>query len=85
MDDVPLTYEEFRSHPARPVTPRFSGAKLDRDWGTGHGARVCARDGIAGKEARTLASEVLAADDEAFRVASRKSPIKRASYDDSMR
>ena len=37
-----------------------------------------ARAVIAGKDARTLANEVLAMDDEAFRVAFKKSPIKRA-------
>jgi epoxyqueuosine reductase len=37
-----------------------------------------ARDIIAGKDARTLANNVLAMDDEMFRAAFRKSPIKRA-------
>ena len=37
-----------------------------------------ARDAIAGKDAGTLAGEVLAMDDEQFRAAFRKSPIKRA-------
>ena len=37
-----------------------------------------AREVIGGKDARTLADEVLAMDDEAFRVAFKKSPIKRA-------
>jgi epoxyqueuosine reductase QueG len=37
-----------------------------------------AREFIAGKDARTLATEVLAMDDEQFRTAFRKSPIKRA-------
>ena len=42
--------------------------------GTGiHGAR-----GGWAKDARTLADEVLAMDDEAFHVAFKKSPIKRA-------
>lgn len=37
-----------------------------------------AREVIAGKDARTLATEVLAMDDEQFRTVFRKSPIKRA-------
>jgi epoxyqueuosine reductase len=37
-----------------------------------------AREVVAGKDARTLASEVLAMDDEAYREAFRKSPMKRA-------
>lgn len=37
-----------------------------------------ARDVIAGKDARTLAEEVLSMDDEQFRTAFKKSPIKRA-------
>jgi epoxyqueuosine reductase len=37
-----------------------------------------AREAIAGKEARTLATEVLAMDDVAYRAAFRKSPMKRA-------
>ncbi|MGH8324119.1 MAG: tRNA epoxyqueuosine(34) reductase QueG, partial [Steroidobacteraceae bacterium] len=37
-----------------------------------------ARQAIAGKDARTLAAEVLSLDDEQFRAAFRKSPIKRA-------
>ncbi len=37
-----------------------------------------AREFIAGKDAQTLATEVLAMDDEAFRVVFKKSPIKRA-------
>ncbi len=37
-----------------------------------------AREFIAGKDARTLATEVLAMDDEAFRTVFKKSPIKRA-------
>ncbi|HEV2642650.1 MAG TPA: hypothetical protein VGT98_08085 [Candidatus Elarobacter sp.] len=37
-----------------------------------------ARDMIAGKDAGTLATEVLAMDDEQFRTTFRKSPMKRA-------
>ena len=37
-----------------------------------------AREFIAGKDARTLADEVLAMDDETFRTVFKKSPIKRA-------
>ena len=37
-----------------------------------------ARDVIAGKDARTLANDVLAMDDEQFRAVFKKSPIKRA-------
>jgi epoxyqueuosine reductase len=37
-----------------------------------------ARAAIAGKDARTLAREILAMDDERFRVAFRRSPMKRA-------
>ena len=37
-----------------------------------------AREVIAGKDARTLADEVLAMDDETFRTVFKKSPIKRA-------
>jgi epoxyqueuosine reductase len=37
-----------------------------------------AREFIAGKSARTLATEILALDDEGFRAAFRKSPMKRA-------
>ncbi len=41
-------------------------------------AAFAAREVIAGKDARTLADEVLAMDDETFRAAFKKSPIKRA-------
>ena len=37
-----------------------------------------AREVIAGKDARTLANEVVAMDDEQFRAVFKKSPIKRA-------
>jgi epoxyqueuosine reductase len=37
-----------------------------------------AREFIAGTDARTLATEVLAIDDDAFRVVFKKSPMKRA-------
>jgi len=40
-----------------------------------------ARDVIAGRDARTLAREMLAMDEEAYRAAFRKSPMKRAKLD----
>ncbi len=42
------------------------------------GSPFAARKMIAGKSARTLAAEILALDDEGFRAAFRKSPMKRA-------
>jgi len=42
------------------------------------GSPFAAREFIAGKSARTLATEILALDDEGFRAAFRKSPMKRA-------
>ena len=41
-------------------------------------ACVCAREAIAGKDARTLARDILAMSDEDFRTAFKGSPMKRA-------
>jgi epoxyqueuosine reductase len=42
------------------------------------GSPFAAREFIAGKSARELATEILALDDEGFREALRRSPMKRA-------
>ncbi|MGI8547802.1 MAG: hypothetical protein ACR2M1_10770 [Gemmatimonadaceae bacterium] len=41
-------------------------------------ASFAAREVIAGNDARALATEILAMDDDAFRIAFKKSPMKRA-------
>lgn len=60
-------------HSAQDVYPR--NVKFSRDATE---SAFAPREFIAGKDARTLAGEILSIDEETFRTVFKKSPIKRA-------